>query len=261
MKRRVFAVAARNTARIRFLAVAGLLLFECALPRTVAAATKPRVWARVPEGMVEYNKEEIFVPAFSIATDAWVENPDDPPCPVPTVAQYLRAARHAAIRPSDAFEFLQTPPEDACTWNREVLEAEGIDGHVYFAGLGAHRPRELEFTAGGAAARDSVSKIHSNIYSFWGEEYKPSPRKRRCVDNGTGAFIPAVVTGDGAELKTRRDDASRTKMTIPPGSQVGVIHREGEWVFIEAAGVHPCQPDPAWTTFKDFGWIHRALLK
>lgn len=261
MRRRAFVGAVRETAWGRFLAVVGFLVFESALPRPVAGATKPGAWARVPEGLVEYNQEEIFVPAFSIGEDALAENPDETPCPVPTVAQYLRAARHSTIRPSDAFEFLQTPPEDACTWNREVLEAEGIDGHVYFGGLGAHRPRELEFTAGGVAARDSISRIHSNIYSFWGEEYKPSPRKRRCVDNGTGAFPRAVVIGDGAELKTRRDDASRTKMTIPPGSPVGVVHREGDWVFIEAAGVHPCQPDPAWTTFNDFGWVHRALLK
>ncbi len=127
----------------------------------------------VDGGIVEYGNEERYISSFSIAQEAVSEDSKfSANCESPTIGEYILAAKLPNFKVSQTFEFVQTPPEDACSWSREVLEAEGVDGNIYFAGIGNHVPKELTFIVGGVNQKDSISKIHSNIYNFWGKVLK-----------------------------------------------------------------------------------------
>lgn len=216
---------------------------------------------RVEGGIIEYGGDELSINSFTIAAEAGgAETLSDPACEDPTVGEYLLAAKLPAFTVSRTFEFVQAPPEDACTWNREVLQAEGVDGNVYFAGIGSQVPGEVTFLSGGTDPRETISRIHSNIYSFWGSEYQPAPRSRRCVHRDENHFPEATIRNKSAQVKSRRASDARTKMTLPRGTRVTVLSMHGDWSFIKARGEHPCQPDPEWATFEDTGWLPAAEL-
>ena len=207
-------------------------------------------------GIVEYGAEELYVSSFSIAQEALAEESAfGIDCEPPTIGEYILAAKLPKFKVSRTFESVETPPEDACSWSREVLEAEGVEGNLYFAGIGNHVPGELTFVSGGVNPRDSISKIHSNVYNFWGHEYKPSPRTKRCVQRDEHDFSKATIKKKAVQVKSRRDHASKTKMTLSQGARVMVIYANQPWSFIKSKGLHECQTDPEWTTFEDFGWI------
>lgn len=210
----------------------------------------------VAGGIIEVGGEEIFVTPFSVSREAEINNePDAPDCENPSIPEYLMAAKVPGFKVSHAFEILQPPADDTCSWSRDVLEAEGVEGNIYFAGIGNHRPDELTFVYGGSNPRDSISKIHSNVFTFWGDEYKPSPRGSRCIYRRESSFRTATVHKELVLVKDRRSERSRTKMTLTRGTPVTIIHLGTDWSFIKAQGRHPCQPDPEWTTFEDSGWI------
>lgn len=210
----------------------------------------------VAGGIMELGEDEIYVSPFTVAREAVVPTDRDNiiDCEIPTISEYLMAAKLPGFKVVQAFESLQPPPDDACSWSREVLEAEGIDGNVYFGGIGSHVPSELEFIYGGNNPRDSISRIHSNPFTFWGDEYKPASRATRCVQRSDRNFSRAT-TNKRVLVKSRRSQASKTKMTLPRGTQVTIVYRSNDWSFITAAGPHECQNDPEWTTFQDSGWI------
>lgn len=210
----------------------------------------------VDGGIIAVGTEETYVSSFSIAREAAVnESLDDTDCNIPSVPEYLMAAKLPDFKVSQAFESLQSPPDDACSWSRDVLEAEGVEGNVYFGGIGNHIPAELEFIYGGSNPRDSISRIHSNIFIFWDDEYKPSPRVARCITRDAHSFSTAKISKEAAPARTRRSEASNVKMTLNRGTQVTIIYTSDNWSFITAEGSHPCQTDPEWTKFEDSGWI------
>ncbi len=213
----------------------------------------------VKGGIVEYRAEELYVNPFLISQEAvaaGIEFRGD--CESPTIGEYILAATLPNFTVSQTFESIQTPPEDACNWSREVLEAEGVEGNVYFAGIGNHVPGELMFVFGGVNPKNSISKIHSNIYNFWGEAYKPSPRTKRCVQRREHIFSKAAIKGKAVQVKIRRDQTSKTKMTLSQGTEVTVIYADKNWSYIKAKSSHECQSDPEWTTYEDFGWVSTA---
>jgi len=136
-----------------------------------AAATAPLpAMIRVNGGIIEYRTDELYINPFSIARESVAdESRFSADCEYPTVGEYLLAAKLPGFTVSQTFEFVQTPPEDACTWNREFLQAEGVDGNVHFAGIGSQVPGELTFESGGVDPRNSISKIHTNIYLITNE--------------------------------------------------------------------------------------------
>lgn len=179
-------------------------------------------------------------------------------CESPTFSEYLLAAKLPKFLVSHTFESIVSPPYDVCTWNKGVLEAEGVDGHIYFSGIGSHVPKELEYISGGINPRDSISRIHYNIYAFWGDEYKPSPRTSRCVQRNSRNLMKGTIKRNTVEVKSRRDQSSKTKMTLARGAEISIIYTNNKWSFINAKGSHECQPDPEWTKFEDYGWIATA---
>ncbi len=220
------------------------------------AAHGPIPMMHVDGGIIALGTEETYVSPFSIAREAALkESLDDTDCVIPSVPEYLMAAKLPDFKVSQAFESLHSPPDDACTWNRDVLEAEGVDGNFYFGGIGSHVPAELEFISGGTDPRDSISRIHSNIFTFWDDEYKPSPRAARCVKRDAHSFLAAKIHKETVQVRTRRSEAATVKMTLNRGTQVTIIHTNDNWSFITAEGSHPCQTDPEWTKFEDTGWI------
>lgn len=170
-------------------------------------------------GILEYGKEEIYVAPFSITQDVRKEEETAGiTCESPTFSEYLLAAKLPNFRVSNTFESIESPPYDVCTWNKKVLEAEGVDGHLYFSGIGSHVPKELEYVSGGVNPRDSISRIHYNIYAFWGNEYKPSPRTSRCVQRNGRNLMKGTIKRNTVEVKSRRDQSSKTKMTLVRGA-------------------------------------------
>lgn len=241
-------------------AILTLVGLSLALPGEAAPASgdaRPRS-IRAGGAVHTFGDEEVYVPPFLLEARARAKAPAD--CEPPTMYEFLVAAKDPELEVGEAFEPIASPPEDACDYSREVLEAEGVGGYSYFAGLGARRPEEMETLHGGRKPRETISRLSAVIVAFWGEEQQPAPLAHRCVTRK--AFETAgSIQAARAEVKTRRSAEARTKMTLPRGTAVTVLYREGTWSYVKATGPHPCQKDPEWTSFEDYGWILNSAYR
>ncbi len=133
-----------------------------------------------------------------------------------------------------AFEWVAEPPEEPCAYSPEILEAEGVEGWVHFAGLGDHLGDETKVIAGGKDPRDTWVKVHQNPWSFWGDEYKPSPRAWRCVERAKPRREKAFVQASRLKLRARRATDGAVLGDVRIGTEVAVAHRSGDWAWVEA---------------------------
>lgn len=228
---------------------------------SIAGAEEPApVKIRVPSGIYQVGDEEVYFDSFLISQSAF-RSADSVACDLPTVNEYLVAARNPEFLASKYFEQVMTPAQDACTWSKEVLEAEGVAGNIYFAGLGSHVPQDgFRFVRGGKDPRETISSIDNNIYSFWGEGFKPSPRGYRCVERETVDHPRAFVKAITANVLVRRSDGARVKMVLTEGAGVKILFERAGWSFVEAQGHHRCQEDREWDVFEDRGWLKSGLI-
>jgi len=197
------------------------------------AAPPPRL--DVPAGVVDVAGVEYWVEAFRI--DSRATTAAEPPagCKDARGEEWLAAARLPEFVPSQAFEQLTAPPDEPCSFSKEVLEAEGIEGWVHFAGLGSHKGQETQVVTGGAAARTTWVRVHSNPYSFWGDEYKPAPRAYRCVERQSGPREAAFVQASRLKLRPRRATGAEVVADLPIAAELAVVHREGDWAFVDVS--------------------------
>lgn len=239
--------------------ILALVGFLTALPGATApsGAASSRL-IRAGGAVHTFGEDEVYVAPFLFPARASAEAAPD--CELPNMYEYLVAAKDPELAVSDAFEPIQSPPEEACEYSREVLEAEGVAGYSYFAGLGPRKPEELEVVHGGTDARETITRMSAVILAFWDKEHHPSPLAHRCITRKPFE-TPGSIQAARAEVKTRRSEGSKTKMTLPQGTAITVLYREGTWSFIKATGPHPCQKDPEWTRFEDYGWILNSTYR
>jgi hypothetical protein len=197
----------------------------------VMAAAPARL--EVPAAAIEVAGVEYWVEAFRIDAKATATDEAPSGCQAARGEEWLAAAKLGELVPSQAFEQLAAPPDEPCSFSREVLEAEGIEGWMHFAGLGAHKGSATEVVTGGTSARTTWVRVHSNPYSFWGDEYKPAPRAHRCVERKPGPREQAFVQASRLKLRPRRASAGDPVADLPIATEVAVVHREGDWAFVE----------------------------
>ncbi len=105
---------------------------------------------------------------------------------------------------------------------------------MHFTGLGAHLGGETQVLCGGKEPRETWVKVHANPWSFWGDEYKPSPRAWRCVERGPSPREKAFVQASRLKLRARRATTAASVGDVRIGTEVGVAHRAGDWAWVEA---------------------------
>lgn len=228
-----------------------------ALAPQITLAAPPLI--HIERGVYALESGEVYLDAFSISQSAFADHATL--CDPPTVDEYLAAAQSAGFVASQAFEPVATPPEDACTWDAQVLEAEGVAGNNYYAGLGRTLPTDgFRFVYGGKDPRTTISALDANIHAFWGDEYKPSPRAGRCVEREERVHELRIVRAD-TPVYPRRDAKTRVKMTLKQGAEVKVLYEKNGWSFVAGKGAHGCQKNPEWDVFEDRGWVSSAALR
>lgn len=221
-------------------------------------AEPPKI--KVNGGVYSFESEEVYLDPFLISQFA-VQS-DTPTCELPTMHEYLAAAKQSDFVESKSFEAIMNPPEDACTWSKEELEAEGVSGNNYFAGIGSHIPTDgFRFIRGGTDPKDSISSINTNIFAFWGEEFKPSTRAYRCVERNKMIHQSGFINGPNVHMYAGPRQDFKVKMKIEQNAPVVILFEQGGWAFIEAKGSHMCQEDPEWDVFEDKGWVRSASLR
>ena len=143
---------------------------------TLALAAPP---IRVEAGVYRIDDREVWLGAYTLDAEAGPPGACDGGT-LPTAEERRVAARNPSFTPSTLFEELAMPAAEPCDYSGAVLEAEGVEGWLWFAGWGAHLG-EGQVMAGQNDVREGVIRIHSNPWHFWGEEAKPAPRGARCV--------------------------------------------------------------------------------
>ncbi|WP_242343802.1 tetratricopeptide repeat protein [Anaeromyxobacter terrae] len=201
------------------------------------AVEAPRLaWVAIEGGVYEVGGAEYYLDAYRIQARATQGEYEHDVCEAPRPEEWLVAARQRGFTVGNAFEYLAEPPEEPCAYSAESLEAEGVEGWVHFAGLGEHLGAETKVVAGGKEPRETWVKVHQNPWSFWGDEYKPSPRAWRCVERVTPRREKAFVQASRLKLRARRATDGAVLADVRIGTEVAIAHRAGNWVWVEAPG-------------------------
>ncbi len=219
-----------------------------------AAEPAKAAWISVEAGVYEVGGAEVWLDAYRIQARATPGEHEADRCQAPRAEEWLVAARQREFTVAKAFEYLAEPPEEPCSYSPDIVEAEGVEGWVHFAGLGDHLGAETKVVLGGKEPRETWVKVHQNPWSFWGDEYKPSPRAWRCVERGTPKREKAFVQASRLKLRARRAADAELRADVRIGTEVALAHRAGDWVWVEA-------PDHgALTECVRRGWAMAAFL-
>jgi hypothetical protein len=192
-------------------------------------------WIAIEGGVYEVGGAEYYLDPYRIEAQATAGDDERDGCTAPRAEEWLVAARRPAFVVGKAFEHLAEPPEGPCAYSAEILEAEGVEGWHHFAGLGDHLGGETEVVAGGKEPRETWVKVHANPYAFWGDEFRPSPRARRCVERGPAPREKTFVQASRLKLRARRATTAAALADLSIGTEVAVAHRAGEWAWVEAS--------------------------
>ncbi len=212
------------------------------------------VWLSGEAGVYDVAGSEYFVDAYRIQARATAGEYRHDGCDAARPEEWLVAARRPEFTVSNAFERVAEPPEEPCAYSAEVLEAEGVEGWVHFAGRGEHLGAETKVVAGGDEPRETWVKVHQNPWSFWGDEYKPSPRAWRCVERGKPRREKAFVQASRLNLRARRAADGAVLGEVRIGTELTVAHRSGDWACVEAPDHGPV------TECIRRGWAMAAFL-
>ena len=244
-----------------------ILIASIALLIASCARNADSGYIKIDAGIYKIGEDEIYLETSFISKVATLVKDDEKGCELsdscflPTMHEYLVAARRGNFKASNLYEFIEPPPNDRCEWDEEELEAEGITGNTYFAGKGSKAPAEgFRVLLGGEDPRDTITSVPDSIYYFWGENYRPSPRGCRCVRRDRIRQKTLYVNAPSLEVRTGRSLGHRVKMVLPNSAQATVIYEAGGWSFIEADGIHNCQGRRGWDVFKDRGWVKSEHL-
>jgi hypothetical protein len=220
----------------------------------------------VNSGIYKVNNAEYYLHAFYIQTAA---KPCDSNCYCdslrrPTREEYLVAARNPKLVCGKYWEYLGHVPESICDCSADLLEAEGICGLDYFAGLGKKSadPNVIKIEQGGSDPRTTIISTSAISMAFYGEEMKPGPRAVRYVkDSAKYPDVKVKLSANGVTVRTGRGEKFPRRMTMAKGTALSVIYKDTAWVFIEADGSHGCNKDPQYDNFRDCGWVKREFVE
>ncbi|MSQ00807.1 MAG: hypothetical protein EXR71_02815 [Myxococcales bacterium] len=224
---------------------------------TLALAAPP---IRVDAGVYRLDDREVWLGGYRLDASAGAAGSCDGGA-LPTVEERRVAARNPAFMPSTLFEELAMPSSEPCAYTGAVLEAEGIEGWLWFAGWGAHLG-EAEVMSGQGDAREGVIRIHANPWHFWGDEAKPAPRGVRCVHRDPLSASTVTVGATGVLLRKERGAAAPVVAQVAPRNQVKEWFREGGWSWIEAprSVSDNSGSEHAIRECTVFGWVPSASL-
>ena len=180
---------------------------------------------------------------------------------LPTVEERRVAARLPGFVPSGVFEALAMPSTDACGYTTAVLEAEGIDGWLWFAGWAPHLG-EAEVITGKGSALDGIVRVHANPWHFWGEESKPAPRGARCVTRDPVAPSARHAAPTALSVRAGRVATSPVTEEVAAGVAVTVWHQAGDFAFVEVPRqvIDRSGEGPETRTCTVRGWIPAGAL-
>ncbi len=219
-----------------------------------AADAPAKAWVAVEAGVYEVNGVEYYLDAYRIQARATRGEYRHDACEAPRPEEWLVAARQRGFTPSKTFEWLEEPPEEPCAYSAEAVEAEGVEGWVHLAGLGAHLGNETKVVTGGKDPRDTWVKVHQVPWSFGGDEAQPSPRGWRCVERTKPKREKAFVQAPRLEIRARRAADAAVLAEVRSGAEVAVATRSGEWAWVEAPDRGPL------TECVRRGWVKAASL-
>ncbi len=189
----------------------------------------------VPAGIYAVGDREVYVEAFEIADT--VESKEgfcrEAGLRIPTSDEWLIAAKHRDFKVSAVFEEVDGPASESCENSMAVLEAEGVEGWMHFAGWGGDLGQAVLLSSKGDPRAGRI-RIHQNAWHFWGDDAKPSPRGERCVKAAASRPETAFVQKAPVTLLSKRNAARRNVLTASTGAQVTVFHRAGDWAYVSA---------------------------
>ncbi len=224
---------------------------------TLALASPP---IRVEAGVYRIDDREVWLGTYTLDADPGPYGACDGGA-LPTAEERRIAARNPLFTPSALFEELSMPSDEPCFYSGAVLEAEGIEGWVWFAGWGAHLG-EGQVMSGQNDAREGVIRIHSNAWSFWGDEFKPAPRGARCIHRDPLSARTVMVNATGVLLRKERGTTAVAVAQAAPRTPVKEWFREGGWSWIEAprAVIDNSGSEHAVRECTVFGWVSSSSL-
>ncbi len=188
----------------------------------------------LPAGVHEIDGREVYSPGFTIDAKAGAhEHCRDQSQELPTADEWHLAAQQKGFKPSGAFERLADPADAACDIRMDVVEAEGVGGHLYFAGWGQHQG-EAEVLAGKGSVTQGHVRIHSNAWHFWGDEAKPAPLAERCIQREVTELVKKKVLASSLNIRTRRDLTSDKVHNVGMATEVVVHWVQGDWAWVTA---------------------------
>ncbi len=205
------------------------------LPAVAAhAADAPAAgWIAVDAGVYEVGGVEYYLDAYRIQARATPGDYGHDRCEAPNPEEWLVAARQRAFTLGDAFETVAAPPEEPCAYSQQVVDAEGVEGSLHFAGLGAHLGGETKIVTGGRDPRETWVKVHS-MFIAMSEDNEPSPRAWRCIERGKPRREKAFVQASRLKLRAKRVKDAGVRGDIRIGTEVAVAYRSGDWAYVEA---------------------------
>lgn len=223
----------------------------------IAVAAPP---VRVEPGIHRVDGREVWLGGFEL--DATV-GPEDAcgPDVRPSADERRVAARSPAFVPSGAFELLALPSDEACGYTTAVVEAEGVDGWLWFGGWGPHLG-EGQVVSGEGDGREGVVRVHQVAWHFFGEEAKPAPRASRCVRRDALTPTTAWVSASAVNVRAGRDASFAAVTKVEAGAPLQVWHRDGAWSWVEAPKtvVDRSGSEPETRSCTVFGWVKDEFL-
>ena len=217
----------------------------------------------VPAGIYTVEGREIWVEAFELSDTL---NLNDGACReakqrVPSADEWLVAAQLPGFKASDRFELVNGPQTEACEFSMAVLEAEGVEGWIHFAGWGAS-VGESQVLSGKGDPRAGHLRIHQNPWHFWGDEAKPAPRGERCVVKSTDTATETAFARAPVTLRSGRKGEHVDVFKVAKDARLTVLHKQGEWALVSAqkrvpdgAGSEP----RVWSCGME-GWAPQSVL-
>jgi hypothetical protein len=204
------------------------------LPLSLVLLAADPAPVRVAAGVYPVGDREVWTGGFTL--DGAVGAPDS--CAgrslaLPLADERRIAAKNPAFVPSKQFEALETPADGPCEYSMAVVEAEGIEGYVWFGGWGEHLG-ESEIIASQGDVRDGVIRIHMNPWAFWGDDAKPAPRGERCIVREPVTPSPAWVDASSVNVRGGRGTQFAQIHKVLAGTELAVLHREGDWAWVTA---------------------------
>lgn len=215
---------------------------------------------RVEPGVYTVDGREVWLNGFALDGAPGAEDSCQSRA-LPTVEERRVAARNPAFVPSALFEALANPSDDPCGYSMAVVEAEGIDGWLWFGGAGNHLG-ESEVRNAPQDPREGVIRVHSVAWSFFGEDAKPAPRGERCVTRDALQPTPAWIAASSVNVRAGRATTFVALDKVEAGGAVKVWHREADWAWVEApkSVLDTSGSEPNTHECTVFGWVKGEFL-